>query len=116
MFCFFVNNEFKNFWSNKPGDIFADLTCSSMKWKREEVDLNFYPFVTNLPQDYNFDENKKLIILRVSSEMVEKLDENEQVVFDENGNPVMEEASVTTIDSEHEPVVYMAKGVIVKPC
>jgi hypothetical protein len=43
MFAFFVNNEFKDFWSNKVGDKFFDLTCAKMKWPLSATTLVYYP-------------------------------------------------------------------------
>jgi hypothetical protein len=43
MFGFFVGGEFKGFWSNSVGDVFADLTCSRMNWSKVDVTLVYYP-------------------------------------------------------------------------
>jgi hypothetical protein len=42
MFGFFVNGNFKGFWSNKVNDKFADLTIQKMKWVPSSVTLVYY--------------------------------------------------------------------------
>jgi hypothetical protein len=108
MFCFFKGNEFVNFWSNSIGDIFADLTCHSMKWDKGQVDLVYYWGLDNMPEHYEFDSNKVLI---VKNKVV-----TQEEVLDENGNPSIIENVSYTIHKQVDPDFFMSKGVMVKPC
>ena len=108
MFCFFKDNELVNFWSNSIGDIFADLTCNSLKWDKAKVDLVFYWGLEGVPEHYEFDSNKKLIIKKRHFTQVESQDEN--------GNVILNEVESFTVEKEIEPDFFMSKGLIVKPC
>lgn len=68
MFAFFINGEFKSFWSNDIGDIFFDATCKSMKWDSSVVDLVHYTnLVTNPKAKYEctLDECQELVSKKV---------------------------------------------------
>jgi len=108
MFCFFKNDAFENFWSNKIGDIFFDLTIRGMKWDQSQIDLVFYPGLEKVPAYYEFDSNKKLII---KDRIV-----MHQEVTNEDGTLSVLESESFVIKSEIEPIVYAVKGVIIKPC
>jgi hypothetical protein len=63
MFAFFLNGTFLDFWANKPGDIFFDLTVSKLGWSPETVTLVHFPGIpVRRPEFFRFDENKNLII------------------------------------------------------
>lgn len=108
MFAFFINNELKNFWSNKIGDIFAELTISKLEWDRSSVDLLFYPSIKQVPPFKEFGANKELIIK-------ERIVGHEEVT-DEDGTVSIIETESFVVKETIEPVVYVAKGIIVKPC
>lgn len=112
MFAFFKNDTLENFWANKVGDIFFDLTVRGMKWDQSQVDLNFYFGLDNVPAFYEFDAEKNLIIKK------EVVTFNEVVTQNGLGEEVVtqEEVRAYVIDKTISPIVYAAKGVIVKPC
>jgi hypothetical protein len=43
MFAFFSGKSFLGFWSNRPGDIFFDLTCLKKQWPKQVTSLVYYP-------------------------------------------------------------------------
>jgi hypothetical protein len=62
MFAFFLENNFLDFWANKPGDIFTDITIDKMKWQKEKVSLYFYADIPiNRPEYFYFDQDKNLV-------------------------------------------------------
>lgn len=111
MFAFFKTDTLENFWANQVGDIFFDLTVRGMKWEQSQIDLMFYPGLDNVPQYYEFDTDKKLIIksrIVTHEEITEEVDGVQKTTVIEHESFVVK----NTI----EPIVYAAKGVIVKPC
>lgn len=113
MFVIFKNDLMVNFWGNNQGDEFIKNTCKSLKMEESEVDLVFYENVYNVPDFYEFDQDKKLIIKK---EIITMVDDN--TVIDENGNEIVNKVEVKTyeVDRVIEPIVYFAKGLMVKPC
>jgi len=111
MFGLFINDTLKDFWSNSPGDMFIDATINYLKVDRLTVDLNYY-FINEVPSFYEFDQDKKLIIKREVTTINEVTQQNElgeSVV-------VQEEIKSYVVDKVIEPIVYMSKGIMVKPC
>jgi hypothetical protein len=105
MFGFFVNGEFKGFWSNRVGDIFADLTCLKMGWSKELTTLVYYP-------DLKEHELEKAVAT------VDKVDvyvsAQNQTGEDEEGNPIFEESQtlVKSINSDK----FVVNGMMLIPC
>lgn len=120
MFCFFKNDSFVNFWSNQIGDVFCSLTIKNMKWADSEVDLVYYPGIEQGPEHFDFDSSKNLIIKEkiVTQVEVPALNEAGEPVLDESGNPVMNLVDEVSYQTKQvvDPVVYYAKGIMVKPC
>lgn len=112
MFALFLNDLLKDFWMNNEGDIFLDATIRGLGLNRDLVDLNFYPEVFEKPEFYEFDADKNLIIKK------EVVTQTEVVSQDENGNDVVTIEEVKTYETEKtiEPIVYFAKGLMIKPC
>lgn len=112
MFCFFYENVFVGFWGNKIGDVFAELTCKSMRWDSKGVDLVFYHNISNIPEHYEFDSNKNLIIKKKNIQLIETES------LDEQGNPIVTTVEEVSFETERvlECEVYYAKGLIVKAC
>lgn len=112
MFCFFYKDSFVNFWSNKIGDIFFDLTINGMKWDRLDVDLYYYQSLNSVPEFYEIDSVKKLIIKKEIVTVVEHESVNE------DGVTIVTTEQVKTYETDRviEPVVYCSKGLLVKPC
>lgn len=99
MFAFFLNGTFLDFWANKPGDIFFDLTVSKMGWNPDNVTLVHLPGIpVRRPEFFRFDENKNLII------------QEQQVIEGE----IQEETlvDIQTITAE----VYVQNGERIIPC
>lgn len=105
MFGFFVNGEFKGFWSNKVGDIFCDLTCQKMGWAKELTTLAYYP---NLKESELKHAEPTVDDVKVYSVSQEQTGE------DEEGNPILEENKtlVKTIQSDK----FMVNGLMLIPC
>jgi hypothetical protein len=112
MFCFFYKDLFVDFWSNKIGDIFCDLTILSMKWDRLDVDLYYYPSLNSVPEFYEIDSSKKLIIKKEIITIVE------HQLVNEDGVTIVTAEQVKTYETDIviDAVVYCAKGLLVKPC
>lgn len=111
MFGLFVNDILKDFWSNSIGDQFISATIRYLKVSESEVDLNWY-FINEAPSFYEFDQDKKLIIKKeiiTTHEIVTKNELGEDVVS-------LEEVRTYEVDRVIEPIVYFAKGIMVKPC
>jgi hypothetical protein len=83
-----------------------------MKWDRGDVDLYFYPSISNVPAFYEIDPDKKLIIKKEVVTTVEHESVNEA------GETVITSEEVKTYETDRviNPVVYCANGVIIKPC
>lgn len=113
MFCIFNNDSLINFWANQVGDVFIEATIRGLKLDQSKVDLNFYFGIGSIPQFYEFDQDKKLIIKK---EIITMVDDN--TVIDENGNEIVNQVEVKTyeVDKIIEPIVYFSKGVMIKPC
>jgi hypothetical protein len=62
MFIFFINGLFYSFWQNKKGDEFFDLTCTGLDLNASQVSLNYYAGIKAIPEFFEFDEDKNLII------------------------------------------------------
>jgi len=112
MFCFFKNEYLVNFWSNKVGDCFLEITCNSMKWQKTEIDLLFFDGIDSVPQFYEFDANKNLILKNEVKTIVETSSVNEL------GETIITQNEVVTYEAYKtiEPIVYFAKGLMIRPC
>jgi hypothetical protein len=62
MFAFFVNDEFKGFWSNKIGDIFVQATCSALRFSPSQTKVVFFHGLENVPEYFVFGNSNSLII------------------------------------------------------
>ena len=111
MFGLFVENCLSGFWSNQQGDQFIDATIRYLKTDRSSIDLNWY-YINEVPQFYEFDQDKKLIIKK------EIITINEVLTQNELGEDVITREEIKTYEIERivEPVVYFAKGLMIKPC
>lgn len=112
MFAIFNNDLLLNFWSNQNGDIFIEATIRGLKLDQSKIDLNFYFGIDSIPSLYEFDQDKKLIIKKEVTTI------NEIVTQNELGEQVVthEEIKSYEIDKIVEPVIYFAKGIMIKPC
>ena len=112
MFIIFNNDSILNFWANQIGDVFIEATIRGLKLDQSKVDLNFYFGLDSVPQFYEFDQDKKLIIKK------EVITINEVVTQNENGEDVVtqEEVKSYEVDKIIEPIVYFSKGIMIKPC
>ena len=112
MFAIFTNGILIDFWQNKIGDIFFDLTVSGLKWNRSEIDLFFYPELSGIPGVYEFDSDKKLIIKK------EVVTISEVVSLNELGEEIVTQEEIRTyeVDRIIDPVIYCSKGIMVLPC
>jgi hypothetical protein len=112
MFSLFVNDVLNNFWSNSPGDIFIAATCRALKLDEGSVELNYYFGLDNVPQFYDFDANKNLILKNEVKTIVEESSVNEL------GETVITQSEVITYETYKtiEPIVYFSKGLMIKPC
>lgn len=113
MFGLFCNDEFKNFWSNNQGDIFLEATCRSLKLDKGQVDLVYYMGLDSVPEFKDFTADKKLHVLK------KVITETEEEVIEEGTGLVtykIVEVESYELDKVYEPIVYLAKGIMVKPC
>lgn len=83
MFGFFIGEEFKGFWANKPNDIFYDLTLEGMGW--ENAELYYYP-------QFRPNENTTVTKLKATSKDEEDniVQEIEAVPYVVNGEKLQE--------------------------
>ncbi len=112
MFAIFKNDSLLNFWSNQAGDIFLESTIRGLRLEQGEIDLNYYFGIYAIPEFYEFDQDKKLIIKKEIISYVE------EVSTDAEGNEVINQVEVKNyeVDKIIEPIVYFSKGIMVKPC
>lgn len=117
MFCFFKNDELVDFWANEKEDCFFDLTCKSMRWQKQEIDLVYYENLLSVPSHYEIDQNKVLTIKSKNVVSAPALDENGNQILDiETGKPSINETVSYTIDRILDPDFYVTKGNMIKPC
>jgi hypothetical protein len=112
MFAIFNNDSLLNFWSNQIGDVFIDATIRGLKLTQSLIDLYYYPELDRVPAFYELDQDKKLIIKKEVTTINEVTQQNElgeDVV-------IQEEVKSYVVDKVIEPIVYMSKGLMVKPC
>jgi hypothetical protein len=104
MFAFFVNNEFKGFWSNKASDKFFDLTCSKMKWALSATTLVYYSDLSESDLTHAEPNEESVKVYR------------EETIEGEGGEgePVLskQKVLVKTIQGDK----FVLNGVILKPC
>jgi hypothetical protein len=112
MFSLFVNDVFNNFWANRPNDVFILNTCQGLKLDEGSVDLNFYFGLESVPQFYEFDSNKNLILKNEIITIEETLSVNEL------GETIVSQNEVVTYEAYKtiEPIIYFTKGLMIKPC
>lgn len=112
MFGLFLDNILKDFWANNEGDIFIEATAKALRLNKELVDLNFYPEIYESPKFYEFDANKNLILKNEIKTITEESNVNEL------GETIVSQNEVVTYEAYKtiEPIVYFAKGFMVKPC
>ena len=99
MYALFVNNNFRNFWGNTPGDIFLERTMQVLNLSSSEVELHYYPALDSVPANYRFTQTRILEVLNSYQKEVD-------------GVTVTEEDVVSAI----EPITYFANGLYLKPC
>lgn len=112
MFAIFKNDSLLNFWANQAGDIFLESTIRGLRLEHGEIDLNYYFGIYAIPEFYEFDQGKKLIVKKqvITIEEVESVNELGETVVNQN------EIVTYEIEKIIEPVVYFAKGLMVKNC
>lgn len=104
MFIFFKDDVFKDFWMNNKGDIFFEATCKGLKWNPQTIDLAWYD-IDSIPEFFNFDENKNLIILEKKTREVIN-EQTQEITTEEYFN-----------DLETKQVeFYVQKGSILTQC
>lgn len=117
MFGFFVNGEFKGFWSNKIGDVFVELTCNSMNWDKNQTVVVFYPSLNvdhSKLYEATINDCKEFIEVdvQIGTEMVDSLDEQ--------GNPIQIEQPVfekqAQLQHTFQADVFYNNGSIILPC
>jgi hypothetical protein len=83
-----------------------------MKWNRLEVDLYHYPSINSVPEFYEIDSSKNLIIKKEIITIVEHESVNEA------GETIITTEEVKTYETDRviDPIVYCSKGLLVKPC
>lgn len=84
MFAFFVNQEFKGFWANRPEDSFIDATIKQMGWKAEEVEVVLYDKI-NEHDRVEFNEKKEVKEIRIL-----KREEIKEFEEDGEGRPILD--------------------------
>jgi len=120
MFALFKNNELLDFWANKQGDIFFELTCQKLKLKKEEIDLIYFKDLEKAPDHFEFLSSKDLVIKEKHISIVQESVKNhlDEDILDEEGNPIMQDVEVVSY-SELEtlvPEIFVNKGTILKLC
>lgn len=112
MFCLFLDDILKDFWANLEGDIFIEATAKALRLNKELIDLNFYPEIYESPEFYEIDSEKKLVLKNKVVTIVEESSVNEA------GETIISQIEVVTYVPYKtiEPIVYLAKGLMVKLC
>jgi hypothetical protein len=105
MFGFFVNHEFKGFWSNQPGDIFFDLTCLKMQWPKEATTLVYFPGLL---------ESELKDALATPDKCQGFKSELQEIGQDEEGNTLTEEVKI--LNREIVADKFVINGIIIIPC
>jgi len=112
MFALFFEDNFKDFWENKPGDEFIIPTCACLNMDIQSVDLVYFMSLNKVPEHYDFDINKKLVIKNKIVTPVEKIFTDEQGIE----HPYTEDVVTYEVIKTLDPEFFMAKGIMVKPC
>lgn len=112
MFCLFLDNILKDFWGNSEGDVFIEATAKRLRLNKDLIDLNFYPEIYESPKFYELDADKNLILKNEIKTITEESSVNEL------GETVVSHTEVITYEPYKtiKPVVYFAKGLMIKPC
>lgn len=120
MFALFVDDSFKDFWMNVPGDVFIEGTLMSLRVDGNKADLMWYGDLQELPKYFDFGSGKELNIKVRHVTIVEEpsLDAEGKEILDEQGNPVLTSREVESFSVSHImiPEVYYLKGRMVKLC
>jgi hypothetical protein len=112
MFGFFINDEFKGFWSNSAGDRFFQATCKSLGWAESQVTLVYYP---NLKQS----ELQNCEPLKSDCKVYKKVQTEITVTeLDEDGNEVTrtEIQDELVLDRVINADTFVLNGLILIPC
>lgn len=105
MFGFFVNDEFKGFWCNRPGDMFVDLTCQKLNWPKQQTTVVYYPDLKDSELQHAQPSTSKVDIYQ------EIMVENG---VDENQQPIMETSLVLVKSINADS--FMVNGIMIIPC
>lgn len=120
MFGLFYNGSFKDFWQNKPGDNFLELTCLALELDINKVELVYYPDLKAPPTKYEVSTSDKGIvpITEVKTKRMVKNEDgtdSEEVERDNEGLPLYD-VKVTKHTKIKPKEVYFSKGVKNKDC
>jgi len=105
MFGFFVNGEFKGFWSNRVNDIFFAATCKRMNWPLSLTTMVHYPEMVEVQIEHAEPSEKEVKINK------EELIEDGK---DDEGNPKFkkEKKLIKKIHAD----IFVKSGIVIKPC
>jgi hypothetical protein len=109
MFCFFNDDTLLDFWMNKIGEVFFDLTYESLGLDASKVDLVYYEGLSSKPEFYDFGQDKSI-------EIKERVVTQTQTGTDNDGNPIYEEVTTHNTVQVIEPDFYVTKGSKLKTC
>lgn len=112
MFGFFVNDEFKGFWSNNVGDIFFQATCKSLNWVESQVTLVHYPGLKQSQLEF-------CEALKSDCKVYKKVQTEVTVTeLDEDGNEVTrtEIQEEIVLDRVINADTFVLNGLILIPC
>ena len=112
MFSFFVNGEFKGFWSNQIGDMFFSLTCNKLAWSESLTSLCYFPGLLNSELEL---AEPSLTECRVNKKVMVEV---EVESTDESGNPitVTELQESIVLDRIIPAQVFVNNGLMLIPC
>lgn len=109
MFVLLANNEFYNFWGNRPGDIFLEATMRALKFDAGKVKLLHFSFLDSRPEFFALEGNALIIKEKiVTQELQPKIQDTDPDIY-------LEVVSYSNKD-RFEGEVYFENGVYVKPC
>jgi hypothetical protein len=111
MFGLFLDDVLKDFWGNSIGDIFIEATCKALKLQKQAVDLLYYQGLDGVPEHFEFDSEKNLIVKQRHVKVI-------PAVLNEEGQEIepQQEEEFFTVLQTLSPEVYVARGDIIKPC
>jgi len=110
MFGFFVNNEFKGFWSNQVGDIFFDNTCNKMEWDKSQTVMVRYNGMKE-------SEIENALVSPSEAQIRTKsFNEVDSGEVDGEGNPILIQEEVFTVVKTIQADLFVNNGVMLINC